>query len=413
MKQNFWSKLKEVSIRDLYHIILFLLAFPIAYIYKKKRRHMWLICENKNEARDNGYWLFRYICENVKEQDIVYAINPKSEDYCKVNDLGNTVTYGTFRHWIYYLAAEINISSQKGGKPNAAVCYFLEVYGFLKNVRVFLQHGIVKDDLPFLHFENSKMKMFVTSTEREFQYVKDNFNYPPGAVQMLGLCRFDNLHGAHADMDKILVMPTWRSWISPPSNARSEYEGNEAVQESEYYQGWNTLLQSKRLRELLKKNHKYLIFYQHREMQKFDNLFQSPDDNIIIADDRNFDVQDLLMTSAYLITDYSSIAMDFAYMGKPMSYYQFDYVKFREQQYTEGYFSYEKDGFGPVCYSLEQLLEELNDGLKTKFQNPSKYKARMETFFTLKDNQNCKRNYEAIRKLTEEGKAKKNEKICK
>ena len=397
MKQNFWSKLKEVSLLDFFHILLFLLALLPAWVYRKKRKHLWLICENQNEARDNGYWLYKYIRENHPECDVVYAIDKKSSDYKKVAKLGQVISYGTFLHWVYYLAAEVNISSQKGGKPNAAVCYFLEVYGIRKNTRVFLQHGVIKDDLPFVHYENAKFSMFVTSTQREYEYVRDNFNYPPGYVKLLGLCRFDRLHEAKTDEKQILVMPTWRSWISPPSNGKAEFEDMEAIRTSEYYKGWNAFLQDEMLLRLLEKYDKKLIFYQHREMQKFKGLFQSPSDRIVIADDSHYDVQELLMSSVYLITDYSSIAMDFAYMGKPLCYYQFDYEKFRSKHYSEGYFSYEGDGFGPVCYKTDTLIKELSNMLDCGFMEAAIYTERKKKFFTLNDTENCKRNYEAIK----------------
>ncbi|HBI60153.1 MAG TPA: teichoic acid biosynthesis protein B [Lachnospiraceae bacterium] len=399
MKQRFWNKLREVSLNDFWHIILFLLALFPAFIYKKKRRHLWLICENKEEARDNGYWLFHYIREKEPDVDVVYAIAPDSPDYDKVASLGKTVAYGTWKHWIYYLAAEINISSQKGGKPNAAVCYFLEVYGIRNNLRVFLQHGITKDDASFLHYENSKISLFVTSTQREYEYVRDNFNYPAGYVKLLGMCRFDNLHKAVTNEKQILVMPTWRSWISPPSNGKAEFEGIREIKNSEYFRGWDSFLQYPRLHCFLEEQDKYLVFYQHREMRKFKGLFQSFSPRIQIAEDNSYDVQSLLMESAYLITDYSSIAMDFAYMGKPLSYYQFDYEKFREKQYSEGYFSYEADGFGPVCYTKEELMNTLLNYLRNGFPDEEKYKKRRENFFTLKDTENCKRNFEAIREL--------------
>lgn len=401
MKQRFWNKLREVSAADFGHIILFLLALIPAWFYKKKRKHLWLICENREEARDNGYWLFKYIRENEPECDAVYAIDYKSLDYEKVAALGETVSYGTFRHWIYYLAAEVNISSQKGGKPNAAVCYFLEVYGIRKNLRVFLQHGIIKDDLPFVHYENSKISLFVTSTQREYEYVRDNFNYPAGYVKLLGLCRLDNLHNAVTNEKQILVMPTWRSWISPPSNGRAEFEGIKEIRNSEYYKGWNCFLQDKSLVELLEREDKYLIFYQHREMRKFSGLFKSPSPRIKIADDESFDVQKLLMESAFLITDYSSIAMDFAYMGKPLCYYQFDYEKFREKHYSQGYFSYEEDGFGPVCHTKEELMNVLHPWIEKGDFQEEIYGKRRREFFTLKDGENCKRNYEAVKQLVE------------
>ncbi len=401
MKQKFWNKLREVSAADFGHIILFLLALIPAWFYKKKRKHLWLICENREEARDNGYWLFKYIRENEPECDAVYAIDHKSMDYEKAAVLGETVPYGTFKHWIYYLAAEVNISSQKGGKPNAAVCYFLEVYGIRKNLRVFLQHGIIKNDLPFVHYENSKISLFVTSTQREYEYVRDNFNYPAGYVKLLGLCRLDNLHNAVTNEKQILVMPTWRSWISPPSNGRAEFEGVEAIKKSEYYKGWNSFLQDQRLQELLEGQDKHLIFYQHREMRKFSGLFESRSPRIKIADDDSYDVQKLLMESAYLITDYSSIAMDFAYMGKPLCYYQFDYKKFREKHYSQGYFSYEKDGFGPVCYTERELMDTLFSWALKDFSEDELYEKRRSEFFTLKDRENCRRNFEAVKELVE------------
>lgn len=401
MKQRFWNKLREVSLADFGHFILFLLALFPAFLYRQKRRHLWLICENREEARDNGYWLFRYIRENEPQVDVVYAIAPDSLDYEKVAKLGNTVPYGTWKHWIYYLAAEVNISSQKGGKPNAAVCYFLEVYGFRRNLRVFLQHGITKDDVSFLHYENSKISLFVTSTQREHEYVRDNFNYPAGYVKLLGMCRFDNLHNAVTNEKQILVMPTWRSWISPPSNGKAEYEGMAAIKGSEYFKGWNDFLQDPRLHRLLEEQDKYLIFYQHREMRKFPGLFESAMPRIRIAEDSSYDVQELLMESAYLITDYSSIAMDFAYMGKPLAYYQFDYKKFREKQYSEGYFSYEADGFGPVCYTEKELMDTLAWAVENGFCEKEKYKKRRSGFFTLKDRDNCRRNYEEVKELVE------------
>ena len=178
MGQSFWQKLQRVKAKDIGNIFVFALALPVSAVYKKKRKDLWRICDNENEARDNGYWLYKYIREHHKEQDVMYAINKKSPDYARVKDLGPVVQYGSFMHWLYYLTASKNISSQKEGKPNAAVCYLLEVYGILKNKRIFLQHGITKDDVEFLHYKNTKMRMFVCAVEREYQYVKEKFGYP-------------------------------------------------------------------------------------------------------------------------------------------------------------------------------------------------------------------------------------------
>lgn len=408
MKQNFWTKIKEVSIIDIFHIFLFLFALLPAYIYKKTRANIWLICENEQEARDNGYWLYQYICKTHPECDVVYAINPKSKDAKKVKELGQVIPYGTFKHWIYYLAAKVNISTQKGGKPNAAVCYFLEVYGFRKNVRVFLQHGIIMNDLPFCHYENAKFSLFITSTTREYEYVVNNFHYTNGEVQLAGLCRFDDLHDGIGDSKKILVMPTWRGWISPPSNGKG-YHNTADVKKTEYFSAWESFVTSREMVEILEEYDCQLYFYQHREMQKYKGLFESVHPRIKIVDMDKADVHQLLKEAGFLITDYSSVAMDFAYMNKPLCYYQFDEARFRSEHYERGYFDYLMDGFGPIAETCDKLIDILRlycEGATLQKQNKSsespywnQYEIRRTEFFDLKDDNNCNRNYEAICKL--------------
>lgn len=399
MEETFFQKLQRVHPGDFGHLLLFVIALPVSLIYRLFRRDLWLICDNKNEARDNGYHLFRYIREKYPEQDIVYAISRRSPDYAKVKDLGKTVRYGSLRHWILYLSAKKNISSQKGGKPNAAVCYFLEVNGIIKNTRIFLQHGIIKDDMPWLYYENTKMRMFVCSTEREWRYVSDTYGYPEGWVKKLGIARLDALHDMKVKQNQVLLMPTWRSWIATPTSASYSIEDISDFRNTAYFKAWNSFLGSRRLSEILKKYNLKMVFYPHRDMQPYLDYFDTHDENIIIAKWPEYDVQELLKESAYLITDFSSIAMDFAYMKKPLQYYQFDYKDFRKGQYPEGYFSYEKDGFGPVCYDEQHSFDELEKAAKNGFINDEIYLERHDGFFDLYDTDNCERNYRAIKEL--------------
>ena len=46
MEQTFLEKLKRVKPGDLLHIIKFILAFPIAMVYRLFRRDLWLLCDN-------------------------------------------------------------------------------------------------------------------------------------------------------------------------------------------------------------------------------------------------------------------------------------------------------------------------------------------------------------------------------
>lgn len=397
--REFFYKFQRVKLKDIIAIFMMLLAIPEAIYLKRKRKDLWLICERNNEAKDNGYWLYKYIRENYPNEDVVYAIKKESKDYLRVKGLGEIIEFGSFKHWGYYLAASKNISTQKDGKPNGAVCYVLEVYGLLKNKRVFLQHGVIKDDLKWLYYKNTKMRLFICGARKEYEYLKEVYGYPEGYLKYTGLARFDGLHDLKIKKQQILVMPTWRNWIGIQTSKSKLYDDVSKFENTEYYKKWNEFLNDKEIIDELEKNNLKLIFYPHSNMQKFLIDFKTVSSNIIIADSNNYDVQTLLKESVLLITDYSSVFMDFAYMRKPMIFYQFDKEKYRKGQYKEGYFKYERDGFGAVVDNIEDLRRELFNNIRNNFKNKEEYLNREIEFFELYDTNNCERNYRVIKDI--------------
>lgn len=394
------NRLKYVKISDIFALIQFLIILPFALIGKMFLKNYWLICEDKNEARDNGYWLYKWIRENHPEQKLIYAINKKCVDYKKVKDIGKVISYGGWIHWFWYIVAEKNISSQKGGKPNAAVGYLFEVaIPIWKHKRYFLQHGVIKDDLKWLYNACCKFSLFVTSTIDETKSIQENYGYPEGVVQCLGLARFDSLHDFVVDNDLILVMPTWRRWLANPIKRNKNLDNLKDFSKTDYCIKWNEFLNSQELHLLLKKYDKKIIFYPHRNMQKFIGYFNTEFDNIKIANSKEYDVQDLLKKAALLITDYSSVFFDFAYMLKPVIFYQFDEKKFRENQYQTGYFDYSNNVIGSQVVEIEKLLNFIDLNIKNQFKLPDENKQQIKNYFKFYDSENCKRNYEAINKL--------------
>lgn len=397
MQYNLKSALNFIKFKDILHIFAVAIVLPWALIAKIFIRDFWLVCEEKNEARDNGYWLFKWIRDNKPKQKIAYAINKKSPDYEKVRGLGRIISYGTFSHWFWYIVADRNISSQKGGKPNAAVCYFFEVVlGIRKKNRVFLQHGVIINKLEWLFYNNTKMRLFMTSARQEYDYVSSSFGYPQGYVRLCGLTRFDGLHDFEADNDLILVMPTWRNWLGRESHDNKGLD----FKETEYCIKWNEFLNSRELDELLKKYDKKLLFYPHRNMQKFLEHFSSSSERIEIADWRKYDIQEILKRAACMITDYSSVFFDFAYMRKPVIFYQFDETEFRRKQYEEGYFDYHNTVLGEWGGDLDSVVSLLKRKMENNFERISEQTVR--EFFPLWDARNCERTFEAISKLRQE-----------
>lgn len=391
------NKLKFVKFKDLLSAFLLFLVIIPALITKIFIRDFWLICEDKNEARDNGYWFFKYLKEKQPKQKCAYAINKKSVDYNKVKDLGKVISYSSISHWFWYIVADKNISSQKGGKPNAAICYLFEVVlKMRKNNRVFLQHGIIKDDMDWLYFKNTNMRMFCTSTQDEFDYLNKVYGYPKGYVKLTGLCRYDNLNNFKVNKKQILLMPTWRQWISKEVESK-QIEGTNIFTQTNYFKKWQEFINSPKLDKLLQKYNVNLLFYPHRNMQKYLQYFDIKSNNIKVGNWQDYDIQQVLKESALMITDYSSVYFDFAYMKKPIIFYQFDEQEFRKHQYKQGYFDYHNTPLGDWTDDIDKLLELLETYIKNDYKH--NHEEQLINYFKYNDDKNCERTYLEIKNL--------------
>lgn len=384
------QKFAKVRIKDIVSLFKLILATPFALVIKQFNKNLWLISERPNDARDNGYYLFKYIRENYPDKKVYYAIKTNSPDFLKIKVLGNYVSFGSLKHYIYYLLSDKNISTQIGtGEPGGQVCLNLEIMGIIKNKKIFLQHGVIKDILTFALYKNTKIRLFICGAEPEYNFVRENYGYPEGSVKYLGLCRFDGLHNSTINKRQILIMPTWRQWLNNDENT---------FLESEYFKTYQRMLNNKDFIKFLENNNFKAFFYPHDNVQQFINHFGSKSHAIILADKKNFDIQKLLKESALLITDYSSVFFDFAYMNKPTIYYQFDIKKYRENHYAEGYFKYESDSFGPICYTLSNIISCLNNYASRDFNINEEEKHKIRSFFRLHDDKNCERTFEEIKK---------------
>lgn len=392
-------KLKILKMKDVFAIFIFLLMIIPSLMFKLalkiKNKKVWLICDDGMTARDNGYYLFKYIKENNLNDNVYYVISKDSKDLDKVKKYGNIIYFKSLKHWLYYMSCNKNIISQKSGNPNSAIFYVLHVYLNLYNNRIFLQHGITKDDAKWLYYKNTKFKLFVCGAKKEYEYIKNNFGYKDKNIKYLGFSRFDNLHDNVVNNKQILIMPTWRNWLGRDFNKLNRIN---SFKETEYYKKWNSLINNENLINFIEKNNIQILFYPHINMQKYINDFNTKSKNIQILN-IDYDIQKVLKESALLITDYSSVYMDFAYMSKPIIYYQFDYDEYRKKQYQEGYFKYSKDAFGKILTDEEDLVNKIIGYVNMNYRIEKIYKNRIDNFFELKDTNNCKRIYESINQL--------------
>lgn len=376
------------------------LAFLYVKIFKIKK-DSWIICERKNEARDNGYHLFNYIVKNEKEQKVFYIISRDSYDRQKIKDISkNIIDFGSLKHWVHFFSSSALISTHINGYvPNELVYKYFAKRFNIPGKRIFLQHGIIKDNLPQLYYEKTKLDLFICGANPEFEYVNQFFHYPKGIVNYTGLCRYDNLLD-YTVKKQILVMPTFRMDLYVEPDDILTKDKIKIFNDSDFYKNYIRLLNDKNLNKFLHSRNIELFFYPHHEMQKYIPYLKLEKlSNITVLTPKESDIQQLLKDSLLLITDYSSVFFDFAYMLKSTLYFQFDYKQYRDNHYEQGYFDYEKNGFGDVVYTYELLIKSIKRTVNNNFELPKKYYDRINHFFTYRDKNNCKRNYNAIRRI--------------
>ncbi len=370
-----------------------------------KLRKIMLISDRVNKADDNGEHLFKYVNKYHKEINSYYIISKKSPDYKRMKKYGKVLDNESLKYKLLFQISDYIVSSH-------AENYIFEPLGNgTKYIRdqyyfryIFLQHGIIKDDLsPWLNINTKKMDMFVTSCEKEYQSLLDcKYYFGPDIVKLTGLPRFDSLLEKSQTIKKkkqIMVSFTWRnSLASTIDKTTGKRLYNEEFVESLYYQNINKLFMDEKLHKVLKETGYIIRFIPHPnllcQMQDFkENEFVQVEYNEV-------NYQKEFCENALLITDYSSTFFDFAYLHKPVIYFQYDQESFYENQlYNKGYFVYEKDGFGPVCYDYDSLVKEIIKALKNDCKLEDKYEQRINSFYKYHDQKNSERVFNEIMKL--------------
>ena len=118
-------------------------------------------------------------------------------------------------------------------------------------------------------------------------------------------------------------------------------------------------------------------------------------DSIFVSSE-GYTYNDVFKKGALLFTDYSSTQFDFAYLKKPVIYYQYGDDFHYESE--EGYFKYDTMGFGSVVSTEEDLVERIISYIDNGAQMEDIYKSRVDEFFQYHDTNNSKRCYDEIYK---------------
>ena len=292
------------------------------------------------------------------------------------------------KHRLYALFAEVIITSN----PDNDIIYpfwgnFKHVSGLVRSKTVFLQHGVTLHNISsWLNNYNKHLSLLACVSEKEKEaFLNSEYGYSKDTIQVLGFPRFDYLTNI-GDKKEIVVMPTWRR--------RYEFFNKEEFKHCEYFKKFNKLLNDDDLIEFLDDNGYKLIFKPHPKFVKFLDCFdKSPK-----VEFSNAEYSEVFNHASLLITDFSSVAFDFAYLKKALIYYHVDVENFHFD-ITDSYFDYDEMGFGPVVDNVDDLIVEIKYLVKNECEMDDIYQKRVDEFFKYQDKENSKRVYEAILEL--------------
>lgn len=368
-------------------------------------RHYWLLTDKAANANDNGAALFLFMMEKKKKEGIpcrpVFALSRSSADWERMKAAGPVIPYMSIRHMMLHFFADHTVSAYSHNEISSPFKEGNYLYSNLTqhNKVVFLQHGIIKDDLSRpLNYPHKNYALFVTSSSREYDSVVNTpaYGYRRESIILTGFPRYDRLTDKGCKV--ISVMPTWRRSLCGNMDVKTgRYEKLPGFKNTEFCRFFSGLLTSRRLIDSAAANGYTIQFIPHPVLAPFKEDIEVDRSIRVLCGD--VDYSRVFSESALVLTDYSSVFFDMAYLRKPVVYSHFE----SRVNYADGYFDYERDGFGEVEHTLDGTVDRLVEYMENGCVLKDKYRKRIDSFFCFSDRNCCRRVYEAICRLDDGG----------
>jgi hypothetical protein len=375
---------------------------------KKRYAAAWVLMDRIHNAGDSAEVLFRRLRSHHPEVNAWFVIEQGTADWKRLRkEFGKRIVAHGSLEWMALMAHCINLLSSHADRPimhPTAISDFAEA----KWRFTFLQHGVIKDDLS-TWLNRKVIDLFVTSTPAELASIAgDRTSYPftTKEVKLTGLPRFDrlreigNAYGPER-RDLLLVTPTWREWLVADLGADTQRRDiGEEVLGSDFVRQWTELLRSPELEAACREHGLTLGFLPHPNLESLLPRLDLPAHVVPLSYD-GADVQEYFARARVLVTDYSSIAFNAAYLNRPVVYFQFDAELVTQGGHVgrPGYFSYQRDGFGPVTVTADEATAAIRSALAHGADPQPEYQQRIDATFTERDGNCSDRVVEAVRSM--------------
>lgn len=371
------------------------------------RRPTWIVGERKDIAQDNGAALYKYMCNNNEHNIRVrYLISKDSPKLEAMRSVGKVLIHGSIAHRFWMLHSNVLINAfdvdsymiPSDWKKNDYVEHLLP---YLDAKRVFLQHGVTfRNVASGLHRLVQGYDLIVTSSDREQRYFANELGYGSRSV-LTGMPRLSTLQkSSSSTKKKLLFAPTWRTGLVTPSYQNgAKRKSSDSFEKSLYCKSILEFLQNPELASLLAENNCELQFLPHYEVADFfsDKLIGLKDVSVLNQKEVHF--QSILGECDLFITDYSSTFFDVAILGTPIIHWLFDADGYDAHQ-EKSLFDLWEDGFGPVCNSENEVLNELRFVISSGFIRDQFYELRANMYLGNVPEDAARSTAEAIVRMT-------------
>ncbi|MGM9973694.1 MAG: CDP-glycerol glycerophosphotransferase family protein [Clostridiaceae bacterium] len=379
-----------------------LMMMRMAYFLMKpfwKRRPVWMFIDKIYKGGDSSEYLYRYAYNKKDGIDKYYLVDRKCPDCRRLKSEGfKPLIRGTIKHRLMFLYADMMVISNS--TVFAFNDYSLDTSAYLRDLFNFhvvcVQHGMSVQKIAVAQNRlRDNIRLYFCASKYEIENLsRPIYDYAGRDVlKLTGVPRYDGL--VNEDKRQILISPTWRMQAAMPvtKNEGVERSYNPLFKTTTYFKVYNTLINNKRLLEAVKEYNYRILYVLHPIVSPQAEDFDKNEYVDIVPSVGDMSYEKVFRESSLMVSDYSGVQFDFAYMRKPLVYLHHDDIP---QHYEEGTFHYDTMAFGEICHNNEELIDVLIEYMKNNCQMKPEYRRRADDFFEFSDHNNCQRIYDVM-----------------
>ena len=380
---------------------LFLVIRKVYFMMRPIMKHkpIWMYLDKIYKGGDSSEYLYRYSVDQKDGNKHYYLIDKHTTDYKRLKKAGyKPLVRGSIKHRLVFLMADMMVISNSTvfafnnyGLPNSS--YVRDLVNFHVCC---VQHGMSVQKIAVAQNRlRDNTRLYFCASKYEIENLsKPIYDYVGyDALKLTGVPRYDGLK--NDDKKQIMISPTWRMQAAVPvrTSEGEQRDYNPLFKESTYFQVFNSLINDPRLIDAAKKYGYRIKYVLHPIVSAQVNDFDRNDYVDIIPAVGDMSYETMFRESSLMVTDFSGIQFDFAYMRKPLVYLHHKDIP---QHYEEGTFFYDTMAFGEIAHDNDELIELLCEYMANGCKMKDEYVRRADDFFYYNDHNNCKRIYEIM-----------------